>query len=134
MGGFADDYDSRSEIHIEITVKKEDLMQRLRENREKHEKLYQEALRQWQGDLAKTLGSVKASECIYWPEELSELKSSRPVSHLDEYDRSIDMFEMCVKDEIKINSGLFRKLCRDEWDWKSSVLSNRYYALALSSS
>ena len=133
MGGFADDYDSSSELHIDITVKKDKLMERLKENREQHRKVYKEALRGWQKDLVKALEEIDATTCQYWPDSLSELKRTRPVSHLDEYDRAIDMFQMCITEEIKLNSGIFRKLCRDEWDWKSSVLKNRYYLGALSS-
>lgn len=131
MGGHSDDYSSHSEVHIEITVKSSELLGRLKKNKEKHKTVYDLALKKWQEELEKTLLGFDPGACQYWPEDLTRLEKSRPVSHLDEYDRAIDMFTMCIKEEIKINAGLFRKLCRDEWDWKSSVLSNKYYLEAI---
>lgn len=62
-----------------------------------------------------------------FPDELQQLQSDCPVSHVNEYDQAIGMFSMCVNEEIKLDSDAFNTFCRDEWGWKTSLANNRFY-------
>ena len=122
---------SNGRTSIEVTVKRTDLIKRLKRNRTKHQQEYEQAITLWQEDLAKTIASTDAAKIRQYPENLSELEENCPVSFLDEYDDIIDMFEMGVNDEILLDSEAFRNFCRDEWDWKSDIAGNKYYKTIL---
>ncbi|MEK6233762.1 MAG: hypothetical protein N2C14_03535 [Planctomycetales bacterium] len=114
-------------IDIEVTVKREDLLERLRANREKHEVEFEQAISAWQAELARVLESTNSGACLEFPHSLDQLREDCPVSHLLEYDQAIDMFTMCVREQVKLDSDAFNTFCRDEWGWKSSVSRNRFY-------
>ncbi|WP_372369320.1 hypothetical protein [Candidatus Uabimicrobium sp. HlEnr_7] len=115
------------EIDVEITVKRTDLIERLQSNCKKHKKEFDEAISFWQKELATTVSKIKAEECFSYPAELTELWEECPISYEKEYERVIDMFNMCVKNEIKLDSQSFNTFCRDEWEWKSKILKNKFY-------
>ena len=114
-------------INIEVTVKRTELLERLKTNREKHRREFNEAITIWQKDLEATTQKLNFEKLQRFPQELETLKQNCPVSFLNEYDDIIDMFEMAVKDEILLDSEAFRNFCRDEWDWKSDIANNKYY-------
>lgn len=122
---------SNGRTSIEVTVKRTDLIERLKRNRKKHQKEYGEAIALWQEDLAKIVAGMDASKLRHFPDDLSEMETNCPVSFLDEYDDIIDMFEMGINREILLDSEAFRNFCRDEWDWKSDIAGNKYYKAIL---
>lgn len=114
-------------IDIEVTVKREELLERLRENREKHEQEFNQAISQWQNELQSSIESIKPNAEFEFPQSLEQLRDDCPVSHVNDYDQAIDMFGMCVTEEIKLDSDAFNTFCRDEWGWKDSLATNRFY-------
>ena len=115
------------EIEIEIKVSREELLERLKENREKHLKAYEKAIKCWQKELQSVLKTINTSDCVDFPYELEALRGDCPDEYLNEYDRAIDMFSMCVKKTITIDSESFNTFCRDEWGWKTYTVTNKYY-------
>lgn len=114
-------------INIEVTVKREELIERLKRNRDKHQREFSQAIALWQQDLSEVTRNLDATKHTHFPQVLNELDNNCPVSFLSEYDDIIDMFEMAVKEEILLDSEAFRNFCRDEWDWKSDIAGNKYY-------
>ena len=57
---------------------------------------------------------------------------SAPSSHLDEYDRSIEMLNLCVDQEVQLTQEEFQCFMRDKWGWERSFLvgSSQYSASA----
>ena len=117
---------------MKVTVKKDELLKRLKDNRRNHIKVYKESLKLWQKDLAKATKEIKASDYVGFPRILTEIERDCPTTHEAEYDRVIDMFSMSMKDEIELSGDMFNTYCRDEWGWKSSVMSNKYYSMSVS--
>lgn len=114
-------------IDIEVTVKRLELIARLKKNKKKHEREFEKAIRLWQKDLEKAIQDIDLETIKQYPMELDDLHKNCPISFLSEYDDIIDMFEMAIKDEILLSAEAFRNFCRDEWDWKSEIMQNRYY-------
>ena len=114
-------------IDIEVTVKREELLERLRENREKHEQEFNQAISQWQNELQSSIESIKPNAEFEFPQSLEQLRDDCPVSHVNDYDQAIDIFGMCVTERIKLDSHAFNTFCRDEWGWKDSLATNRFY-------
>ncbi len=118
---------NHGDIDIHVTVKTSELLERLKANRKKHAQEFEAAILVWQEDLAAAMNSLDPSQSRSYPKVLRDLETDCPESHVDEYDQAIDMFTMCTKDEIKLDSEAFNTFCRDDWGWKSYVSQNRYY-------
>lgn len=123
---------SGGSFNIEVTVKRTELVERLKRNREKHQKEFKQAIKLWQKDLEKATQSIDYRKIHTYPSILEELQEECPVSFVSEYDDMIDMFEMAIKDEMILTSDAFRNFCRDEWDWKSDIAQNKYYEKVIS--
>jgi len=115
---------------MEVTVTVSDLLERLKENREKHARDYELAMKAWQLELAKIISEIDPLTCEEYPWELENLKHEYPISYLGDYDRAIEMFTMSTQEEMTIDSFAFDTYVRDEWEWKSSVVKNRFYQSA----
>ena len=115
---------------ITVTVKRKELLERLKENREKHADVYQDALTFWQEELQAVVDKLNSEKYIEFPPILDKLRNDCPKSYVDEYDKVIDMFGMSCDEEIKVESGMFNQFCRDEWDWKDNVASNKFYKMS----
>ena len=118
-------------IKVEVTVKRTELIERLKTNRDKHRDEYEKALALWRKDFADIIKGLNTKKLTEYPEELEELDENCPESYLDAYDDIIEMFGMAVKEKILLDSDAFRNFCRDEWDWKSDVYGNKYYRKVL---
>lgn len=115
---------------MRVTIKREELLERLKRNRTEHAETYAEAIKLWREDVEKTCKAIDVSEATSWPSKLKRLEGSCPSSHVEEYDRVIDMFSMSVSDTVELDQSSFNRYCRDEWSWKSRAMSNRYYAMS----
>ena len=103
-----------------VIVEKKKLLEALKENREKHQKDYDEALENWAGtariQLADELDDLK--NC---PEDASLFFDlPKPESYVKDYDRAIAMVEMDVRDTLEMSEMDFRQFVLDEWGWKES--------------
>ncbi|OJJ23729.1 hypothetical protein BKI52_05105 [marine bacterium AO1-C] len=118
-------------INVEVTVKRTDLIDRLKKNREKHQREFQQAIALWQQDLAEAIKNLDVANQTEFPKDISELEEHCPESYIEAYDDIIEMFSMAIKEEVLLDSDAFRNFCRDEWDWKSDVADNKYYHMVL---
>lgn len=113
-----------------IRVNKQELLEIIKTNCEKHKKEYLESIKAYR---------VKAANLL--TDELNKIVSGekfkvnfeliKPESHEKEYNIAIKMLEMSVDDVVEIEHNEFDQLVNDEWNWKrsftSSYMSNSYY-------
>jgi len=112
---------------------REKLLERIRENRDRHVEQYEEA---WKGylievheQLEKVVKDARA-EAKRWdgfegePGKMPEnprlhfnVAAQPPQSHEDEYNRVIDMLEFTTQQEIMLTPEDFNQYVRDEWQW-----------------
>ncbi len=101
-----------------ITVRKDNLREKLKLNRDKHEADFQGAMTGYRlamiRELERMLASAKEGKSVPHKIELD-----RPQSHTKDYDRVITMLEMCVNDEIVIIDSEFNCYVMDDWGWKT---------------
>lgn len=105
-----------------ITVKKDDLIERLKANRDAHRAEYDAAC------------SVYRERCIEEIEHmLADARSGVirrnltlpiPEEHTEDYDRAIDMLEWAQSDTIDLTQQEFATLVRNQWGWLQSFTSN----------
>ena len=113
---------------LTVDIPREVLVDKLKKNREKHQREYNTAMQGYVEtlieELEAKLADVKAAKDItklyYQP--------AVPEKHLDEYDEAIEMYEMTVEQVIRLPRSDFRQLVRDNWDWKRGwTASNTAY-------
>jgi hypothetical protein len=109
------------------------IIQRLRENRKKHEEIYAEAVVGYQKKaitmLEERLEKVKAN-----PLEHTSVPLSVPQNHLKEYDRTILMVDQCLDVELELDEQEYSQYIQDNWTWTRTFLSSNsgYSSMAAS--
>ncbi len=100
-----------------VTVKKAELLESLRKNREAHRTTFLDAQKGYREAVIKELDQMLADA-----REGKNIRKSvelpTPYDHTSDYDRVIKMLEMCVHDEIKITDSQFQQFVMDDWKWK----------------
>jgi hypothetical protein len=100
-----------------VRVKREDVIEKLRANREAHRDLFLRAIEGFHVAVVKRL-----EEAL---EEARQGKNYRlhwmmpePQDHTREYDRCIAMLEMSLDDELEFTNSEFAMYVLDDWGWK----------------
>lgn len=127
---------------MSVTIKKNELLAKLQENKEKHRYDYEKAMKNWRKEVAEegkkvfveaeegTLngmgGNGRSRGTTSHP--LITAIFDEPECHLDDYSTAIGMLEMSVDDTVVLGHGQFRCYVQDEWDWKRDwMFSNSKY-------
>jgi hypothetical protein len=105
-----------------LTFDKLFLSQRLRENRARHEEIYNEAVIGYQKaaveKLSELLEKIKSN-----PQEKIYFNLPYPTNHLKDYDRVIMMFDQCVESEIELDQQEYSRYIQDNWEWSQTFLT-----------
>jgi hypothetical protein len=106
---------------LTVLVKKDELIETLKKNRDEHVVAYQEALKGWRKKVVaacmETSQKAEKGELKKFPHKLDKL-TDVPRSHEKDYIRVIQMLEMHTDGGIKLNAQDFARYVQDEWDWK----------------
>lgn len=106
-----------------ITVKKSDLLDILRKNRESHRETFVKAQEVYRkaviAELDRMLAEARNGDKIRRAFSLPE-----PEEHTEDYDMAIAMLEMDVGEEVELNRGEFATYVMDEWGWQMSFAAN----------
>jgi len=100
-----------------VTVDRNDLLKRIKENREQHRSVFEAALKGYRtkviSELDKSLADAKAGRNFRTFIALAE-----PVDQTKDYDRIIGMLEMSVDQTIDLTEDQFSQYVLDDWSWK----------------
>ena len=110
-----------------VWIKKQDLLAKVKENRELHSKLYLEAVDGFKKAVVEKL------ELYLEDTKKGKYHSSyhleEPINQLADYDRVIAMLEMSINEDIELSDQEFDQYVLDNWHWKSMVsLRNSTYS------
>ncbi len=113
----------------QIKVNKIKLLDILKKNRDEHRGVFLEAQTAFRLVAIEALDAQLKEARDGNPFELHKLAVLRaPVDHTADYDRSIQMLEMHVDDEIIVNETEFQNYVQDIWDWSRGwAASNMQY-------
>jgi len=114
--------------NMNITAKKEDVLKKLRENRETHATVVKEAragyIEKAQKAIEKRLGELREGKLVSLLFQLQP-----PQDHTKVYDTAIQMLDLHTGEEIELDSAQVRTLVMDEWQWSQSFwVSNKAYS------
>lgn len=110
-----------------IKVKKSELLEKLKVNRDAHKDIFDracEGYRKMAIDLLEQmLSEAKAGKVIRRKVELQE-----PINQTKDYNRAIAMLEMAQDDIIELSEHDFAQYVLDDWSWKDqfTTTNSRY--------
>lgn len=105
-----------------MKYRKGDLLEVLKENREKHKAEYDRALVQYNKELIQDLKNKLQDAKV--GKEVSHIGLLKPEEHLVDYDRAIRMFTLTSEEHVELDQRTFCQLVMDDWDWKRSFAAN----------
>jgi len=108
-----------------VKVEKSELMSILQENKKKHIKEYDEAVKDYKKaalKVAKEHVELAKSGDL---DQIAKIKAmpQRPFSYEDSYNRAIRMMELSVDNVIELEEQIFNQLVLDEWSWKNAFVA-----------
>lgn len=113
-----------------ITVDKDDLLAKVKSNREKHREIFLEALEGYRADALDVLDR-QVRDLRDGKTPRIQIILDRPEDHTRDYDRVISMLEMHKSDEFVLTETDFAQYALDDWSWKRQwALSNSGYVSA----
>jgi len=99
-----------------ITVKKDELLATMRENRIAHVEEFQDATvgykKEVVNQLSDALAKAETGEVYQTSFYITE-----PASFEKDYDQTIGMLEMSVDDEVELDANQYKQWVMDEWSW-----------------
>jgi len=115
-----------------VKVKRTELLQKIKINKEKHVKEYQEtvanyileAMKQIDEQIEKLVSrkaEIDAEETLELPHVSFRLPM--PQNHEKDYEQVIQMLQMSVDEELEIKADEFACYVMDDWDWKQDFLA-----------
>ena len=112
-----------------VTVKREELLTKVRTNRDAHRTLFLKAQEGYRKlvieELDWMLADAKAGRSISRSINLAE-----PVDHTADYDRILAMLEMSVDDTISLSAQEFNQYVLDNWELsRLASYTNQSYAV-----
>lgn len=113
----------------EVKVKKEELLEILKENRDKHRKVFNEAMTGYRAEAIKQL-DINIQKAKTGGKVITFIRLEEPTDQTDDYERAIGMLEMCVDDEINVSSQEYQQYVLDKWNWSDQFnLTNSTYLM-----
>lgn len=100
-----------------VRVAREVFLATVKENRDNHRAVFEEALdgyrRRLIRELERRINDVKRGRPVDFGIRLPE-----PEDHTEDYDRVISMAELSLDDEVSLDEHDFGKYMMDQWPWK----------------
>ena len=114
---------------LEVTITKAKLLKILKENRTKHKKVYDEAVKGYAASCeARLREEIARLKKRSKPAAIS-ISMPAPVDHTKDYDRLITMFQLASETKFELNEQQVANFIMDEWDWTDRFLmSNAPYS------
>jgi hypothetical protein len=103
-----------------INVKKSELLDKLRANRESHSAQFEEAA---QGYRERVIAELESRLALAKKGKLPTLVFNLPMpfDQTKAYDRAIGMLELSVDDVIELEEDDYKQYVLDEWAWSASA-------------
>jgi len=121
MGNFMRQTGSRM-----LTVKKQDLIEKIKENKKTHIEAYAKAVKAYKVEALKQL--VELTTAAENGDLTIRLKLTTPVDNTKNYDKIIDLFEWDVLEEVELEQQEFNEYILDETESaRHALMSNQAY-------
>jgi hypothetical protein len=109
-----------------VTIEKPKLIEKIKQNRAEHERIYKESVEGYnlilKNKLKEMLKQVEANKLI----DPVVPQLYKPTNHLKEYDSTLSMLVYDIHDVVTLSSSEFSNYVLDDWAWKGSYLSTSF--------
>ena len=102
-----------------LTIPKVELQSILCTNRDKHRKLFEEALEAFREKAIENLES-RIAQIKNGGKVNLYIDLVQPQDYTDSYNEVIEMLEFEINDEIELTQSEFRQYVKDDWGWKGN--------------
>lgn len=106
----------------QVRVHKDELTEIVKENREKHRELFEQAVEGYRKRaeeiLVEHIERIQAGKV-----EQVRVSLPAPEDHTEDYDRVLRMLDMSIDDEISLEAHDFQRYVMDDWSWKREWLA-----------
>jgi len=110
-----------------ILLKKKELIEKIKENKEVHVKEYKDAVVAYKKEAEHQLMTEVAR--VQEGALDAKLDLVTPVNNADNYDKILQMFEWDVRDEVELSQNEFLEYVQDETEFAvAAKYSNTYYS------
>jgi roadblock/LC7 domain-containing protein len=111
-----------------VNVKRTELLEKLKANRDKHNEDYLLAFAGYRIEVVKVLEAALAKAQKNEFDEGLLITEDPPENHTGDYDQVIAMMEMSVDEHINLDAQSFSQYVLDNWMWKQNfaVSSAKY--------
>lgn len=108
-----------------VKVEKLELLGIVRDNKKKHVKEFDEAVKDYKKAALKIAKEHVELAKTGDLDSIVKIKAmpQRPSSYEKDYDRAIRMLELSVESVIELEEDIFNQLVLDEWSWKQSFVT-----------
>lgn len=100
-----------------ITVKKEELLDKLRQNRDEHLDIFLKAQEKYRELVIEQL-YIALEKARSGKEIITFIALQEPINQSKDYNRVISMLEMSVDDHITLSETEFSQYVLNDWQWK----------------
>jgi hypothetical protein len=107
-----------------VRVSKEELLEKLRTNRDQHVKDFKEAVIEYRKAALKELTEMVKQAKSKGTKITRAIVAPEPVSYESSYTTAIRMLEMSVDEEIELDQEDFAKYVEDNWQWRGAFAAN----------
>lgn len=102
-------------------VKKDELLAKLKENRDHHKSEFEKAKATWKKRAAKALAKAAKKAADDGVIDMMPLRDlPKPKHYLDSYDLQIARLEYEVEDVVELTDREFQAWVLDDWDWQGA--------------
>lgn len=105
-----------------VRCKRAELLEKVKENRAEHRKVFEDALAGWEEAVTKRLAQMVKNAKEKKKFELM-VGLPQPQDHTSEYDRVIAMLELSVDETVVIDHRQFAQFYMDDWGWKGDFIT-----------
>jgi len=111
-----------------VHVKRDELLAKLKANRENHRKIFLEAQEGFRKEVVKQLDQA-LKDAREGRRFRNQISIDAPVDQTSDYDRVISMLSMAVDETIELNENDYSAYVLDQWRWRYNFLtSNAKYS------
>lgn len=106
-----------------VTVKRDELLEKLKTNRDAHRAIFLKALEGYRTEAIKELDSM-LSDARDGKRIRRAIMLIEPEDHTRDYNRVINMLTMCVSEVVFVTESEFAQYVEDDWNWKRQFIES----------
>ena len=108
-----------------VKVEKNELLGIVRDNKKKHVKEFDEAVKDYKKAAVKVAKEHVELAKTGDLDSIAKIRAmpQKPTSYEKDYDRAIRMLELSVESVIELEEDIFNQLVLDEWSWKQGFVA-----------